>query len=193
MEVELETMAQQKTEEHSLTKRLLFEEIEKEFSSGENLFFSRFDRLNVADMSELRRNLEKVSRRTLVVKHSFVKRILEKVKVPDAAGFLEGSVLVTFGSGEPQLVSKALVEFSKSHEQVEVKGMVLEGKVYGGSFVRELARLPSRKELLAAVACGMQSPITRLAMTLNGILRSFVSIVDETRKKKAKEAAPQPQ
>lgn len=188
----METMAKQKKEEHSLTKKLLFEEIEKEFSLNENLFFSRFDRLNVADMSELRRNLEKVSRRTLVVKHTFVKRILEKVKVPDAASFLEGSVLVTFGSGEPQLVSKALMEFSKSHEQVQVKGMVLEGKVYGESFVKELAKLPSRKELLAVVARTLQSPITRLAMTLNGILRSFVSVLDETRKKKAKEAAPQP-
>lgn len=191
----METMAQQKKEGHSLTQKLLFEEIEKEFSLKENLFFSRFDRLNVADMSELRRNLEKVSRRTLVVKHTFVKKILEKVKVPDAASFLQGSVLVTFGAKEPQLVSRALVEFAKSHEQIEVKGMVLEGKVYGGNVVRDLARLPSRKELLAAVARGLQSPITRLAMTLNGILRSFVSVLDEIHKKKAQkaqEAPPQP-
>ena len=75
----------EKKEEVSLAKRLMFEELEKEFKSDENTFFSRFDRLTVADMSELRRSLEKVSRRTLVVKHTLAKKILEKAKLGDAA------------------------------------------------------------------------------------------------------------
>lgn len=172
-------------EKTSLTKRLLYEEIEREITASPNLFFSRFDRLTVADMSKLRRNLEKVSRRTMVVKHTLAKKILEKVKVPDAMRFLEGSVFLTLGVKEPQAASKILVEFVKSHESVQLKGLVLEGKVYDGNFIQELARLPSRNELLTLLAVQMQSPITRFARTLNAVLQSFVSVLDEVRKKKA--------
>ena len=180
-----------KKEEVSLAKRLMFEELEKEVRPEENSFFSRFDRLTVADMSELRRSLEKVSRRTMVVKHTLAKKILEKTKVADASRFLEGSVLVTWGAKEPQLVSKILVEFIKSHENVEVKGMVLEGKAYDASFVKQLAKLPSRKELLTQVAVGLKSPITRLAFALKGLVQSLVIALNEVHKKKLSEVPQQ--
>ena len=180
----------EKKEEVSLAKRLMFEELEKEFKSDENTFFSRFDRLTVADMSELRRSLEKVSRRTLVVKHTLAKKILEKAKLGDAARFLDGSVLMTLGAKEPQLVSKTLVEFIKGRDSVELKGMILEGQVYDASFVKQLARLPGRKELLTQVAVGLKSPITRLAFALKAIVQSLVIALSEVHKKKLS-AAPQ--
>lgn len=180
-----ESSTEGKKDQISLGKKLLLEEIEREFSSSENAFFSRFDRLSVADMSELRRNLDKVSRRTLVMKHSLTKKVLEKNKVADAIRFLEGSVLVTLGAKEPQLASKTLVDFVKGHENLQLKGMILDGKVYDGSFIKELAKLPPRKELLTMVATRMKSPIARLAMTLGGILQSFVSVLNEVQKKKA--------
>lgn len=174
----------------SLAKRLLLEEIDREFAASENFFFSRFDRLNVADMTELRRNLEKVSRRTLVVKHSLARKVFEKIKLPDASKFFEGSVLVTVGVREPQLASKTLVDFAKGRETIELKGMVLEGKVYDAAFIKELATLPPRKELLALTASRLMSPIARLATVLSEVLRSFVSVLSEVQKKKEQQATP---
>ena len=180
-----------KKDEASFSKRLMFEELEKEFKASENAFFSRFDRLTVADMSELRRNLEKVSTKTRVVKHTLAKKILEKTKWADASRFLDGSILVTLGAKEPQLVSKTLVDFIKTHENVELKGMILEGLAYDASFVKQLAKLPSRKDLLTQVAVGLKSPITRLAVTLKGIVQSLVIALNEVHKKKSSEAPQQ--
>ena len=163
----------------------MFEEIEKEFASSPNVFFSRFDRLNVQDMGELRRILEKVSRRTLVVKHSLTKKILEKTQFSEAIRFLEGSVLVTLGVEDPQQASKTLVGFSKGHESLRLVGMVLEGKVYGADLIKELARLPSRQGLLAAVVGRMQSPIARFVFTLTAVLQSLVIALSEIQKKRA--------
>lgn len=177
--------------EISLGKKLIFEELEKEFSASNNAFFSRFDRLNVQDMNELRRNLEKVSKRTFLVKHTLAKKILEKANYKDAVRFLEGSILMTLGVKEPQVASKTLVDFTKGRENVEVKGMILDGKVYEASYVKELAKLPSRKELLTMVAIRMKSPITAMVMTLNGLMQSLVRVLSEVQKKRAGEA-PQP-
>jgi len=175
----------------SLAKRLIFEELEREFTASGNAFFSRFERLNVQDMSELRRNLQKVSRRTLMVKHTLARKILDKIQIPEAARFLEGSILVTLGAQEPQLVSKTLVDFLKGRDNVEIKGLILDGKVYEGSFVKELAKLPSRKELLTMVAIRMKSPIAGFAMTLRALLQSFVSVLNEIQKKRAQGAPKQ--
>ena len=169
----------------TILKRLMLEEIEREFSASSTTFFSRFDRLTVSDMSELRRNLEKVSKRTLVAKHTLTKKVLEKLNLAEAATFLEGSILVTLGAKEPQAASKTLVEFVKGHESLELKGMILDGKIYGAHFIKELAKLPSRKELLTQVAIRMKSPISGLVLTLGGILRSFVTVLNEIQKKKA--------
>jgi len=180
-----ESSTEEKKRKVSIGKKLLLEEIERELSSSENTFFSRFDRLSVADMSELRRNLEKVSKRSLVMKHSLAKKVLEKNKVGDAVRFLDGPTLVTLGAKEPQLASKTLVDFVKGHEHLQLKGVILEGKVYDSNFIKELAKLPSRKDLLTLVVTRMKSPIARFAMTLNSVLQSFVSVLNEVQKKKA--------
>ncbi len=127
----------------------------------------------------------------MVVKHSLAKKILERSNLSGAVPFLDGSTLVTLGAKEPQVASKALVDFIKTHESVQIKGMILEGKVYEAAFVKELARLPSRKELLTRVAVGLNFPIARFALTLNSIIQSFVIALSEIGKKKASEA-PQP-
>lgn len=177
-----------KDEKVSLGKRLMLEELEKEFASSENAFFSRFEKLNVQDLNELRRNLEKVARRTMLVKHTLAKKVFEKMKLSDAERFLEGTVLVTLGAREPQLASKTLVDFIKGRENVELRGMILDGKAFDGSFIKELAKLPSRKELLTQVAIRMKSPIAGLVMTLRSLLQSFVVVLNEIQKKKAQEA-----
>ena len=166
----------------------MLQELEKEFASAPNAFFSRFDRLNVQDMKELRRGLEKVSKRTLTVKHTLARKVFEKLQWGEAARFLEGSILVTLGTGEPQLVSKTLVEFGRTHESLKLQGLILEGKAYEGNFIKELAKLPSRKELLTLLAIRMKSPLARLAMTLNGLIQSLVSVLNEIQKKRAPEA-----
>lgn len=173
----------------SLVKKLMLEELTKEFTSSETAFFSRFDRLTVQDLSELRRNLGKVSKKTVVVKHTLAKKVLEKIELSEAARFLEGSILVTLGVQEPQTVSKTLVEFVKTHENFELKGLVLDRKVYEGSLIRELAKLPSRKELLTHVAVRMKSPVARFVMTLGALMRSLAVALNEIYKKKAQEAS----
>ena len=123
-----------------------------------------------------------------MVKHALAKKVLEKAQLSEASRFLEGSVLVTLGSEEPQRISKTLVEFVKTHENFELKGLILDRQVYEASFIKELARLPSRKELLTQVAVRMKSPLARLAMTLGSLTRSLAVALNEIYKKRAQES-----
>jgi large subunit ribosomal protein L10 len=65
----------------------------------------------------------------------------------------------------------------------------LGGKRYSAEAVQELAKLPPREVLIAQVVGGLQSPITGLVGTLQGILRDFVYTVQAIADKKSAQSA----
>ena len=101
---------------------------------------------------------------------------------------MKGQILITFGTVDPQNISKTIVDFSKTNDKVVPAGVVFEDKVYGQDFVKRLATLPSRHELLTQVVVRVKSPISGFVMTLGAITRGLVVALNEI--KKQKEAAP---
>lgn len=173
----------------SPTKEFMMQEIISEFDTNSCAFISTFQTLSVADISEFRRQTEKFAKRSLLVKHTLVKKVLESKKLNDAEKFLNGQVLVTFGTKDPQAISKAIVDFSKANNKLTPAGMVMDNKVYGQDFMKQLATLPSRKELLTQVVVRVKSPISGLVLTLGQIMRGFVVALNEVKKKKETQAA----
>ena len=168
----------------SLAKELIMKEMVQQFEKNNYAFISTFNKLSVADISEFRRALEKVSSRSLVMKHSMAKRILQTRKVGDAEKYLKDQVLVTFGSKEPQIISKAIMDFVKTHQNLVPSGVLLDDQVYGSDYVKQLAKLPSRHELLTQVVVRVKSPISGLVLTLAQLTRGLVVAINEVRKKK---------
>ena len=163
---------------------MMLKEITKELEGSPYAFMTHFEGLTVSDLSDFRRSTEKVAKRSLVVKHALAKKVFSELKIQEAEKFLTGSVIVTLGDKEPQVISKAIVDFSKSHEKLVLAGAVIDRKVYDQSYVKRLAGLPSRHELLTQVVVRVKSPITGLVLTLGQVLRGFVVALNEIKKKK---------
>ncbi len=169
----------------SFEKELMYQEIVKEFEKSPYAFISNLNGVSVLDISDARRNLEKVSRRSMMIKHAMARKIFTKFNVSGAEKYLDGSVVVTFGDKEPQEISKKLVEFSKTNAKWKPAGVIFEGQVYGEEFIKQLAKLPSRKELLTQLVLRMNSPIQGFANVLGALTRNLVVVLEEVRKKKA--------
>ena len=169
----------------SVVKEIMMKELVGQFGENPYAFISKFDGMNVADLSDLRRLLEKVSRRSLVVKHSLARKVFSESKLAGADQFLKGSVLVTFGRQDPQLISKTLVDFAKTNQKLVPTGVIFEKQAYGEDFVKRLARLPSRHELLTQVVVRVKSPITGLVLTLGQLARGLVVALAAIKDKKA--------
>ena len=169
----------------SVVKEKMLEEIRKEFKGTPYAFVSSFSGLPVAALSDFRRTLEKISRRSMVVKHKLAEKVFSELKVPDAAKILKGSVVITLGDKDPQVISKAILDFTKTNEKIVSQGMIFENTVYGQEFVKQLAKLPSRKELLTQVVVRVKSPISGFVMTLGQMTRGLVLALNEIKKKKA--------
>lgn len=162
----------------------MLEEIKREFEANPYCFISSFQGLTVADYSDLRRGLEKVSNRSLVVKHALVRKVFSSLNLTEAEKFLKGSVIVTFADKEPQLISKTVFDFAKTNQKFSPVGVVLDHKVYDESYIKQLAKLPSRQELLAQVVTRINSPITGLVLTLGQLIRGLAVALNEVKKKK---------
>jgi large subunit ribosomal protein L10 len=168
----------------SFEKELMFNEIVNEFEKSPYTFFSSFQGLSVTELSDARRNINKVARRSLVVKHAMARKILEKLKLSEAEKFLSGSVVVTFGEKDPQDISKQIVDIAKANQKWKASGVIFEGQVYGEDFLKQLAKLPSRKELLTQLVIRVKSPLAGMVNVLGGLTRNLVTALSEVKKKK---------
>lgn len=168
----------------ALVKELMMKEVADAFEKNPYAFISTFNGLTVAEMSEFRRAIEKVANRSLVIKHALAKKIFQKRNLGDGETVLKDSVVVTFGDRDPQVVSKALVDFAKAHEKLVPSGVVFEDQLYGQDFVKRLAQLPSRKELLTQMVVRAKSPITGFVLTLNALVRGLAVVLNEVKKQK---------
>ncbi len=171
-----------------IEKEIMAKELKNCFEQNPYVFFTSVKGLSVADLTELRRNLESKSKRAMLSKNSLTERILkERGLNGEAKKLIQDSVLLTFGNKNPQEISKVFVEFLKGHEKMVLRGAILDGKVVQPAEIKELAKLPSREVLLGKVVSGINAPIAGLVLTLGALVRSFVIVLNQVAEKKQKE------
>lgn len=175
----------------NVEKTVMLRELMKKIENRPYVFFAQFNRISTGDMSQLRRNLSKSADSCVVVKNTLAKKIFEQLGIDSVSKFIEGQTFVATCKTEPQRVSKILSDFAKEKEEAfKIKGAVVESAAVDASYVKELAKLPGKQELLTKVVVGMKSPITGIVLTLNAVLRSFVVVVNQIALKKGEAAAP---
>lgn len=174
----------------SLAKELMMKEIKSQFEANPYAFVSSFSTLSVAKLSDLRQKLSKVAPRSMLLKHAMAKKVFQERNWSGAEKLLTGHVLVTFGQKEPQVISKTIMDFAKENDKFVATGVIFEDKIYDNVYVKQLASLPSRQELLTQLVVRVQSPLSGFVMTLNQVLKGFVVALNEVKKLKEMQAQP---
>ena len=174
-----------------LTKERMVKELLSDIKERPNFFITNYMGSSVADLDNVRKSLRPVNSTYFVVKNSILTVVLDQLKIEEAKSFVDGGVGVSLSGDDYLATSKALVNFSKTHEKFKIKGAYIDGKLVGVDKIKELAALPSKEALLAQVVGGIKAPITGFVSVLGGILRKFVYVVNAV--KGAKEKAPAPQ
>ena len=122
------------------------EEIKDKFSRSRTAILTDYRGLNVAEITELRRKLKEED-----VEYKVVKNTLTSIAIKDfdfnLDEFLEGPTAIAFSYEDPVAPAKVLVDFAKTHKQLEIKAGVVEGKVTSKDVIDELAKLPPKEQL----------------------------------------------
>ncbi len=150
------------------------------------MFFTDFSGLTVEQATELRREFRKSGVDYRVVKNTLIRKALESATGYDKVyEKLAGPTGVAFAYEDPVAPAKIIHKFSEKHSKLSLKVCVLDRQVYDGSKLEELAKLPTRKEMMASIVGSIQSPLAGVPFVINAVLRDIVSVISEIEKKKA--------
>lgn len=146
-------------------KQAVVDEIKEKFANAASVVLFDPRGLKVSEVTELRRSLRESGSDYKVYKNTLAKRALVDTGL-ELDSFLEGPTAISFSSDELAPV-KILSEFAKTHEALELKAGVVEGKVANLEQLNSYAAIPSREGLLTMLAGGLIGTVKDLSICLD--------------------------
>jgi large subunit ribosomal protein L10 len=134
-------------------------EIKDRFSRASSVVLADYRGLTVKEMQALRVKLRESGAELRIYKNTLTQIAMRELAMPDLGALLEGPTAFLFMFGDPVAPSKALVDFSKEHKALQVKGGFIERSITDAAGVKALAALPSREELVAKLMGTLLNPI----------------------------------
>lgn len=125
--------------------------------------------LNVAQVTELRKQLREAGIDFQVLKNSLVRRATEGTDYVELNNILTGPTAVAFSKNDAVAAAKILNDFAKKNDALKLKGGIVEGKVVSMEEVKALAELPSREGLLSMLLSVLQAPMRNFALAVKAI------------------------
>ncbi|HXV86866.1 MAG TPA: 50S ribosomal protein L10 [Gemmatimonadales bacterium] len=149
------------------------------------VYVTDFTGLKVKNLTDLRRRFRGAGVEYVVVKNTLAVRALREAAVPGFEDALKGPTALVFAERDPVGAAKILAEFEKEFQRPTVKAGRLEGRPVTPAEVAQLARLPSRDQLLAQLGGALQAPMSAWVGVLNGLLYQMVGALEALREQRA--------
>lgn len=167
-------------------KEQIISEVSEKIARAKSLFFADFTGITVEQVDELRREFRKSEIDYRVVKNTLARKALEHIDGFDkVSNHLVGHTAIAFGYDDPIAPAKIIKKFHDKYEKLKVKVCIIENQVFQGNRLDELAKLPTRSEIIVGVLGSLQSPIVGIVSAVNAVLSDLVSVIDAIQKKKA--------
>lgn len=153
-------------------KEASVEDLKKLLGDAQLAVVADYRGLSVAELTDLRRRVQKVGGDVTVAKNTLVKVAMkDNDQWTGLEPLLQGPTALVIGREDFLGAAKALNDFAKEKRavQVQIRGGVLHGEAVDTAKVQQLASLPSREALLTMIAQLLQSPIAGFARVVNAI------------------------
>ncbi|MEW6234112.1 MAG: 50S ribosomal protein L10 [Candidatus Omnitrophota bacterium] len=155
-----------------------------ENSSGLVVF--EYRGLTVKDITELRLKVREAGGKMRVIRNRMLKRAIEDKPYKGMQRILAGPNAVIFAGKDPVAPAKALVEFAKTHEKVEIKGGMVSNVFVDAKGVELLSKTPPLEQLYAKILGGIKAPansvlggVKGLHQKLHGLIKAYADKLGE--------------
>lgn len=159
-------------------KQDILNNINQKIKDSKSLVISVFDKLPVNEDQELRRELRKNNVKHEVIKKTLLKKSFEENKIDGLPEHeLLGNISLT-ASEDEVMGAKVLAKFSKDKEDFKIIGGLLNSIWVDANKILELAKLPTKPELIAKTIATINAPISGFVNVLSGDLRGLINILN---------------
>lgn len=150
-------------------KQAQVQEITEKFQNAASVVVVDYRGLNVAQVTELRKQLREAGVEFKVYKNTLTRRATEAVGLEGINDVLVGPNAIAFSNEDVVAPAKIINEFAKKNEALEIKAGIIEGTISSVEDVKALAELPSREGLLSMLLSVLQAPVRNFALATKAV------------------------
>ena len=141
--------------------------------------------LTVKEVEVLRRAIREADASMKVYKNTVMRIALKELDMVNMDSILEGPSAFVFCTGDVAAAAKALTEYTKTNNKLEIKGGMMDGQFIEASKLEAIASLPSKEVLLGQIAGAISGVARGLATTINGVPRGLAQAIKQVGEQKA--------
>ncbi len=148
-------------------KQPIVEEISASIKDAQSVVLVDYRGLTVEQDTRLRKQMREAGITYKVYKNTMMNFAFKGTDFEALAPYLEGPSAIAISTEDATAPARVLCNFAKEAAKLEVKGGVVEGVAYDANGIKEIAKIPSREELLSKLLGSIQSPIANFARVMN--------------------------
>ena len=138
-------------------KAQIIEQLHEKAARASIAVVTDFKGLTVEEMTLLRAKCFETGVDYQVVKNTLARLALKDTDHGDLSEHFKENCAIALGYEDPVALAKALADFDKTNKKFAIRFGSLEGKFLDSDGVKELAKMPSKPELLSSVLGTMQA------------------------------------
>lgn len=148
-------------------KQPIVEEISANIKDAQSVVLVDYRGLTVEQDTNLRRQLREAGITYKVYKNTMMNFAFKGTDCESLTQYLEGPSAIAISTTDATAPARVICKFAKEAPKLEVKGGIVEGISYDAQGIIEIAKIPSREELLSKLLGSIQSPIANFARVMD--------------------------
>ncbi len=158
-------------------KEQVVSELKDVFKQSGIIVAARYAGITVAEMSSLRNKMRENSANVRVAKNRLARIAIEKSPTEGMKHLLVDQIVLMY-SEDPVTAAKISVEFAKTNENLKIVGGAMGEKILDSDGVTEVAKLPSREEVLSSISALLLAPGSGLSANLVGPASAIAGVLE---------------
>ena len=169
-------------------KEAIVADLKKSLGEAQLTAVIDYQGLSVAEISDLRNRLRPVGAECKITKNTLMRIAVEgDENWQPMQELLKGTSAFVLVKDDISGAIKAYRDFKKATKKTELRGGVMESRALTEQEVDALGDLPSKEELYAQIAGGINALATKLAVAINEVPSSLARCVQAISEKEEKE------
>jgi len=165
-------------------KKIIIEELSEKIKKQTTIMIVDFTGLRVPEAFDLRKKLNQVNAELKVAKKTLIQLALKNNNLDKDIKQMNGEIALVFGYQDEILPAKIVYEFSKTNENLKILGGFFGNEFQNAEKFIELAKLPSKEELLGKPVGSISSPITGFVRSLQYNLKGLIFALNAIKENK---------
>ncbi len=167
-------------------KELIVKEMVSRYRNRNNYLVVGYQKIKALEFDQLRKDLGKKKLCLEIVKNSLASISFKEIGVSEIVGLLNGPTAIVTGGGDPVVMAKETIEWSKRIPFLNLRGGFIDGAIVSIDDINRLAKLPSMPVLRAQIITSINAPIAGVVGAFNAVLYSLATVFQAVKNQKEK-------